>query len=93
MNELEKNLFKDSVKAYTEEEKLEAIKLIPSDYLWDELINRNTKMLQRINFVEETLGVSLDNIHPIPAMAWDDIRYRYTDTEDKFKKVMKGFGA
>ena len=48
-------------------------------------------MLQKINYIEEVLGVSFDNIRPIPVKAWEDIRSRYNDLKDKFGKIRKGF--
>lgn len=93
MSEMEKKELKDRIKALTDEETNEVIRLMPSDLLWDELIRRNTKMLQRINKIEDTLGITVDNIHPISIKAWEDIRERYTDVEDKFIYIKKGFGA
>lgn len=49
-------------------------------------------MVQKINEIEDILGISVDNINPITVKAWEDIKNRYDDLEDKFKKIMKGFG-
>lgn len=92
MGELEKNEFKETIKALTEEESIEAIKVMSSENLWQELIRRNTSMVQKINEIEDILGISVDNINPITVKAWEDIKNRYDDLEDKFKKIMKGFG-
>jgi hypothetical protein len=92
MNELEKKEFKDIVKAFGEEEILEAVRLIPGDYLWNELIRRNTKMLKGVNYIEEILGTTVDNLQPIPIVAWEDMKRRYDDLENKFAKIRKGFG-
>ena len=83
---------KDAVKAFDQEEILEAIKVVSDDVLWDELIRRDTLMLKKINYIEEVLEISLDNLHPIPVSAWEDMRRRYNDLRDKFSKIRKGFG-
>lgn len=92
MGELEKKEFKETIKALTEEESIEAIKVMSSENLWQELIRRNTSMVQKINEIEDILGISVDNINPITVKAWEDIKTRYDDLEDKFKRIMKGFG-
>ena len=92
MGELEKKEFKETIKALTDEESIEAIKVMSSENLWQELIRRNTSMVQKINEIEDILGISVDNINPITVKAWEDIKNRYDDLEDKFKKIMKGFG-
>ena len=92
MGELEKKEFKETIKALTDEESIEAIKVMSSENLWQELIRRNTTMVQKINEIEDILGISVDNINPITVKAWEDIKNRYDDLEDKFKKIMKGFG-
>lgn len=92
MGELEKKEFKETIKALTDEESIEAIKVMSSENLWQELIRRNTSMVQKINEIEDILGISVDNINPISVKAWEDIKNRYDDLEDKFKRIMKGFG-
>lgn len=82
---------KDTVKALDQEEVLEAIKVVSDDILWDELMRRDNECLKKINYIEEILGISLDNLHPIPVSAWEDIRSRYDDLRIKFEKIMKGF--
>ena len=77
----------DTVKAFDQEEILEAIKVVSDDILWEELIRRDAAMLKKINYVEEILGVSFDNLQPIPASAWSDIRARYNDLKDKYSKI------
>ena len=89
MSELEKKEFKDRIKALTEEEISETIRLIPDDVIWSELIRRNTSMLQRVNQIEEVLGVSMDNIMPIPIDTWNEIRRRYEDLEKKYVRIRK----
>ncbi len=91
LGEVGKTRLKETVKAFTDEEKTETIKLIPSDKLWEELIRRNTSMVQRINEIEDVLGISVDNIYPITIKAWEDIQRRFNDVEEKFKKIAKGF--
>lgn len=82
---------KDTVKALDQEEVLEAIKVVSDDILWDELMRRDNECLEKINYIEEILGISLDNLHPIPVSAWEDMRARYNDLRDKFSKIRKGF--
>ena len=48
-------------------------------------------MLEKINYIQEIIGGSCDNLHPISAKAWEDIRTRYNDLRDKFSKIRKGF--
>jgi hypothetical protein len=93
MNELERNEFKDRIRALNVEEVVETVRLLSSEVLWNELIRRNTKMLQRINQMEDLLGITIDNIQPISIKAWEDIRHRYDDLETKFIRIRKGFGA
>lgn len=85
-------VIKDTVKALDQEEVLEAIRVVSDDVLWDELMRRDALMLKNINYIEEVLGISLDNLHPIPVSAWQDMRTRYNDLRDKFSKIRKGFG-
>lgn len=93
LTEMEKNELKDVTKAYSEEEYETIIKVIPDDYLWDELIRRNTSMIKGVDFIAETFGVSLDNIAPVSARAWSEIRSRYDDLKDKFSKIRKFSGG
>ncbi len=92
LSSVEKEQLIDITKAYKDVELHVIIKAIPDDYLWDELMRRDSLMLQKINYIEEVLGVSFDNIHPIPLKAWEDIRSRYDDLKTKFGKIRKGFG-
>ena len=85
-------VIKDTVKALDQEEVLEAIRVVSDDVLWDELMRRDALMLKKINYIEEILGISLDNLRPIPVSAWQDMRARYNDLRDKFSKIRKGFG-
>ena len=91
LSNFEKEKLKDITEAYKDEELQVIIKAIPDDYLWDELMRRDALMLKKINYIEEVLGISLDNLHPIPASAWEDMRTRYNDLRDKFSKIRKGF--
>ena len=93
LSAVEKDQLRDITKAYKDAELHVIIKAIPDEYLWDELMRRDSLMLQKINYIEEVLGVSFDNIHPIPLKAWEDIRSRYDDLKTKFSKIRKGFGA
>lgn len=89
MNELELKEFRERMKALSDEETNEIVKLISDEKLWDELFRRNTKMLQRINQIEEVIGVNMDNIMPIPVETWNEIRRRYEDMEEKYKRIRK----
>lgn len=91
LSEMDKIELKNRTKGLSDEELSEVIKLIPSDTLWEELIRRNTSMLQKINNIEEVLGITVDNISTISIIAWEDIRKRYFDLENKFKAITKGF--
>ena len=91
LSNVEKAELRDIAKAYTKEEYETIIKVIPDDYLWDELIRRNSSMIERINHIQEIIGGSFDNINLISARAWEDIRVRYDDLKDKFSKIRKEF--
>lgn len=91
LSEVEKDQLRDITKAYKDEELHVIIKVIPDDYLWDELMRRDSLMFEKITDIEEVLGISLDNLRPIPARAWEDIRNRYDDLKIKFGKIRKGF--
>ena len=91
MNEIERDKFKESIMALTDEEKNEMIKLIPSNLMWEELFNRNTKMLKKINDIEEILGIKTDTVSVIPIAAWEDFKTKYNDVEDKFSHIQKHF--
>lgn len=93
MNQAEKDRFKQTVKAFSEEEYTEAVRLFPDEYLWDELFRRNSAMLQKINKAEEVIGVSMDNVMPIPIKTWEEIKRRYFDLEHKFTRIRKMFGG
>ena len=92
LSKMDKSELRDITKAYTDEEYLTVIKVIPDDYLWDELIRRDSAMLEKITYIQEVIGVSSDNLHPISARTWEDIRNRYDDLREKFSKIRKGFG-
>ena len=85
----EKDDFKKVIKGFSDEDFKEAVKVFPDACLWDELFRRNTKMLQRINQIEEVLGVNMDNIEPIPIDTWNEIKHRYEDLEEKYVRVRK----
>ena len=91
MSEIAKEKFKDSIMALTEEEKAEAIKLFPSNLMWEELFNRNTKMLKKINDIEAILGIKTDTVSVIPIAAWEDFKTKYNDVEDKYSQIQKHF--
>ena len=91
LSQKDKEELRDITKAYTDEEYLTIIKVVPDDYLWDELIRRDAAMLEKINYIQEIIGGSCDNLHPISAKAWEDIRNRYDDLKDKFSLIRKGF--
>lgn len=81
---------KDTVKAFTQEETLEVVKIISDDILWDELIRRNTSIENELYRIEDVLGVTLDNLRPIPIKAWNDLKDRYDDQKTKFQMIRKG---
>ena len=91
LSELDEEKLIDIAKSYSEEELSVIIKEIPDDYLWDELIRRDSLIYKKISCIEEVLDVSLDNLHPIPVRAWKEIRTRYDDLQNKFTKIRKGF--
>ena len=93
LTEIDKRQLKDATKAYSNEEYETIIKVIPDDYLWDELLRRNSNMNKEIDFVADVLGVTLDNVIPISAKAWQEIRSKYDDLKEKFQKIRKGTGT
>ena len=87
LGELEKKKLEDVVKACTEEEHDLILRVVPDDALWDELIRRNTSMVEGVDFIAKVLGASLDNINPISAKAWSEIKARYDDLKERYNKV------
>lgn len=93
LSEMDKKELKDIMKAYSDEEYQTVIKVIPDDYLWNELMRRNASMMKGVDLIEETLGASLDNIVPITAKAWNEIKTKYDDLKDKFSRIRKISGG
>lgn len=93
LTETDKNKLKEVTKAYTDEEYKTILRVVPDDHLWDELIRRNTSMTKGIDYVANTLDVSLDSIIPISAKAWDEMKTRYDDLKIKFSKIRQFFGG
>lgn len=91
LSEVEKEELKDITKAYTDEELNVIIKVIPDNFLWDELMRREGTMVKGANSVCEIVGASFDNLQPIPARAWKEIRNRYDDLREKYIKLRKVF--
>ena len=91
LSEVEKEELKDITKAYTDEELNVIIKVIPDNFLWDELMRREGAMVKGANTVCEIVGASFDNLQPIPARAWKEIRIRYDDLREKYTKLRKVF--
>lgn len=85
----EKDEIKNIIKGLSEEECKDVIRLIPDEVMWEELFRRNTRMLQRINQIEEVVGVSMDNILPIPIDTWNEIKRRYLDLKNKYMRIRK----
>ena len=85
----EKDEIKNIIKGFSEEEHKDAIRLFPDDVLWEELFRRNTRMLQRVNQIEEVIGVNMDNILPIPIDTWNEIKRRYMDLKNKYVRIRK----
>ena len=89
LSEVEKEELKDITKAYTDEELNVIIKVIPDNYLWDELMRREGTMINGANAVCEIVGASFDHLQPIPARAWKEIRNRYDDLRERYIKLRK----
>ena len=89
ISELDEEKLKDITQSYEVEELNVIIREIPDDYLWDELMRRESFVLKNINYIEEILDISFDNLRPIPAKAWKDIRTRYDEMQNKYKKIRK----
>ena len=86
-NKIGTDAIKDTVKAFDQEEILEAIKVVSDDILWDELIRRDAAIFKKINCIKDILGVTFDNLYYIPASVWSDIRTKYNDLRDKFSEL------
>ena len=91
LSQVEKEELRDITKAHTEEELNVIIRCVPDNLLWDELMKREGSMLNGANAVCEIVGATFDNLKPIPARAWEDIRNRYDDLRDKYLKLRKVF--
>ena len=89
LSEVEKEELKDITKAYTDEELNVIIKVIPDNFLWDELMRREGTMVKGASAVCEIVGASFDSLQPIPARAWKEIRNRYDDLREKYTKLRK----
>ena len=88
---IETTAIKNALKAFDQEEILEAVKVLSDDILWDELIRRDMEILEKINYIEGIFDISLDNLHTIPASEWADIRTKYNDLRDKVSQIKKEF--
>lgn len=93
LSEIDKRELKDLTKAYSDEEYQTVVKVIPDDYLWNELMRRNSSMIKGVDIVEEALGVSLDSVVPISAKAWNEMKAKYDDLKDRFSKIRKISGG
>lgn len=89
----DKKELKNITKAYTNEEYETVIKVVPDEYLWLELIRRYDAMTKGVDSVAEVLGITLDNITPISAKTWQEIRAKYDDLKEKFGKIRKITGV
>lgn len=54
-------------------------------------MRREESMFKGVDSICEIIGASFDNLKPIPARAWEDIRTRYEDLRDKYVKLRKVF--
>ena len=88
---VEKEELKNITKANTKEELNVIIKCVPDNILWEELMRREESMFKGADSICEIIGASFDNLKPIPARAWEDIRTRYDDLRDKYVKLRKVF--
>ncbi len=91
MGDLDKQKLKETVKAFTDEDKTEIVKLFPSDKLWEELIRRNLLMNEILDNICEIMGVAMDGLSPISAKTWCEIKNKFDNIEDKYTKIRKGF--
>ena len=91
LSEVEKEELKDITKAYTDEELNVIIKVIPDNFLWDELMRREGTMVKGANAACEIVGAPFDSLQPIPARAWKEIRNRYDDLKEKYTNLRKVF--
>lgn len=91
--EKEKKAIAERTMAMSEDELVIALKCIKSDLLWNELRRRNSKMQEKIETVNEILGVSVSDVNPINESAWNGMVKRFSDVEERFTKITKGFGA
>ena len=89
----DKKELKNITKAYTNEEYETVIKVVPDEYLWLELIRRYDAMTKGVDSIADVLGITLDNIVPISAKTWQEIRVKYDDLKDKFLKIRKLTGV
>ena len=89
----EKKELRNVTKAYTNEEYETVIKVVPDEYIWVELIRRYNEMTKSVDSVADVLGITLDNITPISAKTWQEIRAKYDDLKEKFGKIRKITGA
>ena len=92
LSQTDKETLANVTKSYTNEELDVVIKEIPDDYLWNEIMRRDSFAIEGINYIEGILDVSFDNLHPIPDKAWSEIKARYEDLQDKYIKIRKVFG-
>ena len=93
MTQVEKNKIIETIKAYQPQDFSIAITVFPDDLLWNELMRRESAMFKKIKCVEEVVGIKMDNIQSIPAIAWNESKKRYDDIKDKFVKLKKMFGG
>ena len=93
MTRSEKNKILEMAKGFQKEDFNVAITVFPDDVLWTELMRRNNAMYQKIKEVESIIGVELDNVQSVPALAWNELKKRYDDLREKFVKVRNVFGG
>lgn len=91
MSDLDRKKLKETIKALTEDDKSEVVKLLSSDKLWEELIRRNLAMNEKLDNICEIMGITMDNTNPISAKTWSEMKSKFDVIEDKYIKIRKGF--
>ena len=91
LTEKERKSIAERTSAMSEDELIVVLKCIKSDLLWNELKRRYVKMNGKIVDTESILGVYISEVNPINDVAWDGMIKRYSDVEDKFTRITKGF--
>ena len=62
LSQTDKETLANVTKSYTNEELDVVIKEIPDEYLWNEIMRRDSFAIEGINYIEGILDVSFDNL-------------------------------